>query len=121
MTALERIVTGSAAAHRCSATFEYFGATPPTTNDPAETEFVRGVIAQVLGSQNVVDVAQPAMWGEDFAFYLEQIPGCFYLLGVQPTDRDCYPMLHNALYDFTDAAILPGIRLMTHIAASKLV
>ena len=56
------------------------------------------------------------MWGEDFRVYLERIPGCFFLLGVQPLERDSYPMLHHPQYDFTDAAVSVGIRMMTEAA-----
>ena len=63
---------------------------------------------------------KPAMWGEDFAFYLERVPGCFFVLGVQPHDRESYPMLHNPAYDFTDAAVPVGIRMMTELAVRYL-
>jgi hippurate hydrolase len=120
LAALSRITKGVAETYRCSAEVELFGATPPTINTPAEAEFVRKVIAEVLGPQNLMDIPRPAMWGEDFAFYLEHVPGCFYLLGVEPPDRSSYPMLHNPQFDFTDAAVRPGIELMTQLAASKL-
>jgi metal-dependent amidase/aminoacylase/carboxypeptidase family protein len=38
------------------------------------------------------------------------------MLGVQPHDMDSYPMLHNPAYDFTDAAVPVGIRMMTELA-----
>jgi metal-dependent amidase/aminoacylase/carboxypeptidase family protein len=60
------------------------------------------------------------MWGEDFAFYLEHVPGCFFVLGVQPHDRDSYPMLHNPQYDFTDAAVPVGIRMMVELGIGAL-
>jgi len=61
-------------------------------------------------------VPKPVMWGEDFAFYVEHVPGCFFLLGVKPEGRETYPMLHNPAFDFTDAAVPVGIRMMTEVA-----
>ena len=116
IASLERISSGVAAAHRCQATVKYYGTTPVTANTPAETAFVRETAQRVLGPRSYVESPRPAMWGEDFAFYLQKIPGCFYLLGVQPADRSEYPMLHNAQYDFTDAAVPVGIRMMVEVA-----
>ncbi len=120
LASLERIARGVAAAHRCEVAFEYFGHTPCTTNTPELAAFVKETAQRVLGGRAYIDAPQPAMWGEDFAFYLERIPGCFFVLGVQPHDRDTYPMLHSPRYDFTDAAIPVGIRMMVELALGYL-
>ncbi len=116
IVALERIARGVAEAHRCTVSIEYFGRTPSTTNTPELAEFVHRTTVEALGEKAFMWVPKPAMWGEDFAFYLERVPGCFYVLGVQPQGRVEYPMLHNAQYDFTDAAIPVGIRMMSELA-----
>jgi metal-dependent amidase/aminoacylase/carboxypeptidase family protein len=61
---------------------------------------------------------RPVMGGEDFAYYLEKVPGCFFVLGVCPPDRDAYFSLHTNRYDFPDAAIEPGIRMFAGIVSS---
>jgi metal-dependent amidase/aminoacylase/carboxypeptidase family protein len=55
------------------------------------------------------------MGGEDFAYYLEKVPGCFFLVGVEPPDRDGYPPLHSDRYDFTDAALATGMRMFVEL------
>jgi amidohydrolase len=120
LSSLERITKNIAAAHRCDAAFTYYGTTPCTTNTPELAEFVRETATRALGERAFAWAPKPAMWGEDFAFYLERVPGCFFVLGVQPHDRDSYPMLHNPSYDFTDAAVPVGIRMMTELAISFL-
>jgi len=124
IASIERICRGIAAAHRCEAAFEYFGTTPVTANTPELAGFVRETAQRVLGARAYVDVPKATMWGEDFAFYVDKewgsggggVPGCFYLLGVQPMDREEYPMLHSPAYDFTDAAVPVGIRMMVELA-----
>jgi amidohydrolase len=116
VASLERIGHGIAAAHRCEFAVRYFGTTPTTSNTPALAEFIRQTALATLGESSFVWAPQPAMWGEDFAFYLERVPGCFFVLGVQPHDRDTYPMLHNPAFDFNDDAIPFGIRMMTEVA-----
>ncbi len=120
LASLERISRGIAAAHRCEVKFTYYGTTPVTSNTPELADFLRDTATRALGDRAFVWAPKPAMWGEDFAFYLERVPGCFFVLGVQPHDRDSYPMLHNPSYDFTDAAVPVGIRMMTELAISFL-
>jgi amidohydrolase len=116
IAALERITRGIAAGYRCDAIFEYFGATPVTANTAEEAEFIKATAQRALGAKNFVEATKPSMWGEDFAFFLDHVPGCFFMLGVQPADRETYPMLHHPKYDFTDAAVPVGIRMMTEAA-----
>ena len=51
------------------------------------------------------------MGGEDFSYYLQRIPGCFFFLGVQPPGMNSYPSLHSDHYDFTDAAMAVGMKM----------
>jgi amidohydrolase len=55
------------------------------------------------------------MGGEDFAYYLEKVPGCFFLVGVEPHDRNGYPPLHSDRYDFTDDALEVGMRMFVSL------
>jgi amidohydrolase len=116
LDSIERISRGVAAAHRCQIAIDYYGTTPVTANTPELADFFRETAIGALGDRGFVWAPKPAMWGEDFAFYLQHVPGCFFVLGVQPMDRDAYPMLHNPRYDFTDAAVPVGIRMMVELA-----
>ena len=58
------------------------------------------------------------MGGEDFAYYLQQIPGCFFLVGVAPPDAEVYPSLHSDRYDFVDAALAVGMRMFVELIAN---
>ncbi len=117
---LERMSKNIAIAHRCEAAITYYGTTPVTHNTPELAAFIRQIATQTLGAAAFVEAPKPAMWGEDFAFYLERVPGCFFVLGVQPQDQGSYPMLHSPRYDFTDAAIPVGIRMMATTATEFL-
>jgi metal-dependent amidase/aminoacylase/carboxypeptidase family protein len=55
------------------------------------------------------------MGGEDFAYYLQKVPGCFFLIGLRPADKMEYPSLHNDRFDFTDAALAAGMRMMVEL------
>ena len=55
------------------------------------------------------------MGGEYFAYYLEQIPGCFFFVGVIPPGRTEYPQLHTDRFDFTDDALAVGMRMFVEL------
>ncbi|HSC62913.1 MAG TPA: M20 aminoacylase family protein [Caldimonas sp.] len=118
------------AEHTCAA----FGATcefrftrnyPPTINHPAETEFARRVMTEMVGADNVIEF-EPTMGAEDFSYYLLEKPGCYFLIGNgDGTHREsghgmgpC--MLHNPSYDFNDELIPLGGSLWVRMAEAWL-
>jgi metal-dependent amidase/aminoacylase/carboxypeptidase family protein len=79
-------------------------------------DFVAKIARQTFGPHRYIPADRPVMGGEDFAFYLEQIPGCFFLVGVEPPGTQSYPSLHSDHYDFSDAAIAIGIQMFIQLA-----
>jgi amidohydrolase len=116
VTAIKRLCREIAHAYRCTAAVNFNDRTPVTTNDPALAEFFRETAIATLGPARVISMPKAAMWGEDFAFYLDHVPGCFFTLGLQPLDQPTYPTLHNSNFDFNDAAIPVGVEMMTQLA-----
>ena len=105
--AVERRCRGLADAGRCDLSFTWNDGYPPTVNDPAMADLVKR-----LAGDKFLPAARPAMGGEDFAFYLERVPGCFFLVGLMPEGREDYPALHTERFDFTDAAMATGVDMM---------
>jgi amidohydrolase len=115
--AVERRCAGVASAQGCQLRFEWNEGYPVTTNDPALADYVGMTARAVLGADRFLPAARPSLGGEDFAYYLEQVPGCFSLLGVCPPGQDDYFPLHSSRYDFPDAALATGIRTFIALAA----
>lgn len=113
--AIARRVQGIAAANGCTVDFSWHEGYPPTVNDPTMADFVALTARQTLGDVHYIPAARPSMGGEDFAYYLQQVPGCFFLIGVQPEQADAYPSLHSDRFDFTDDAVITGVTMMTHL------
>jgi hippurate hydrolase len=110
------------AEHTCAAfgagcEFEFVRNYPPTINHPAETEFARSVLGEVVGAQNVHEF-EPTMGAEDFSYFLLEKPGAYFLIGngdgahrgrYEGMGHDAGPcMLHNPRYDFNDELIPLG-------------
>jgi amidohydrolase len=110
-TLIEQRCTHMAAAAGAKAVVEWIEGYPATINDPAMSDYVAKTARQVVGNDRYIQAARPVMGGEDFSYYLEKAPGCFFFVGVQPADSKSYPPLHSDRYDFTDAAIPVGMRM----------
>ncbi|MDQ1256629.1 MAG: Amidohydrolase [Candidatus Hydrogenedentes bacterium] len=110
--AIERIAQHTAEAYRATAQVTFDGAFyPATVNDPAMTEVVRHVVAETLGAGALTEVEHPSMTAEDFAFYLEKVPGAFIWLGNGPNAP-----LHSPQFDFNDESIPTALTLLTGLA-----
>ncbi len=102
---LRRIVETLPAAFGSSATLIYRRGYPPTVNHPgAPTALAARVAAELVGADKVYDNVGPSMGAEDFAFMLQERPGCYVWMGQGGAALGC--LLHNPAYDFNDE-ILP--------------
>ena len=116
--ALLRRLTGVAAANDCLAAIQWTDGYPPTINDPAVADYVSRIARAALGPDAFIPLGAPSMGGEDFAYYLEHIPGCFIRLGLRPRDAADSPGLHTPQFNFNDDAIDTGIRLLVNLAVA---
>ena len=98
---MRRIAAGIAATFGLEAEVVFKVGVAPTLNHPAEREAAATAAAAVTQVRRDM---LPAMTGEDFSFFLKEVPGAFVWIGNGPGDGGCE--LHNPAYDFNDA-ILP--------------
>ncbi len=99
---MKRVIDGTALAHDCVIDFDYRQGYPAVVNHVAETAFLKTVAETVPGVQAIVECT-PQMGGEDFAYYLEKVPGTFFFTGAKPADP--YPH-HHPKFDFDESAML---------------
>jgi len=118
---MKEISEHTAAAFGATCEFEFVRNYPPTINHPAETEFARQVMGQVVGPENVLEF-EPTMGAEDFSYFLLDKPGAYFLIGNgDGSHREgghgmgpC--MLHNPSYDFNDELLPLGATLWVRMA-----
>ncbi|MCD0418627.1 M20 family metallopeptidase [Rubrivivax sp. JA1024] len=122
---MQQVAEATCAAYDARCEFEFHRNYPPTINHPAETEFVRRTLAEVVGAANVLEF-EPTMGAEDFSFYLQQQPGCYFVIGNgDGTHREAGHglgpcMLHNPSYDFNDELIPIGASAWVRLAEAWL-
>jgi amidohydrolase len=111
---MRKIAEATAAAYECEVDVDFLRNYPPTINDPDQTRFAVGVMAEVVGEDKVDSSVEPTMGAEDFSFMLLEKPGCYAFLGNgdgghREHGHGAGPcMLHNASYDFNDDLLSVG-------------
>ncbi|OKL39080.1 M20 metallopeptidase family protein [Pontibacter flavimaris] len=92
---------------------------PFLQNDPEVTSIAREAAEAYLGPENVVDL-DLWMGAEDFAYYTQQVPACFYRLGTRNEERGITSGVHTPTFDVDEAALETGIGLMAWVALQQL-
>jgi len=118
---MKAVAEHTCAAFGASCEFHFHRNYPPTINHAKETEFARRVLGTVVGAENVLEF-EPTMGAEDFSFFLQAKPGCYFMIGNgDGTHREgghglgpC--MLHNPSYDFNDELIPLGATAWVRMA-----
>ncbi len=107
---IAELVQAQAQSYGVTAAVDFVSGYPVLVNTKEETDFARAVACELVGASNVNLNAAPLTGSEDFAFMLEQLPGCYLLIGNgdQSTGGHGACMVHNSNYDFNDHNVSIG-------------
>jgi hippurate hydrolase len=104
---INEIAQAQAAVYGASAEVNYIRRYPVLNNDAQQTAFCQQVIRDWLGDDGLHAQAEPVSASEDFAFFLEKVPGCYVNIGNGVgSEGGC--MVHNPGYDFNDQVLSTG-------------
>jgi len=92
---------------------------PPVVNEPVSTSMFRIAAEHVL-SPDAVTTTKQSMGGEDFAWYLESVPGSYARLGTRTPGSAQDFDIHQPVFDVDERAIAVGIRLMAATALTAI-
>jgi amidohydrolase len=109
---LREIAEETAKAFGAACRFEYTPGYPAVVNDAGMVDFAVGVARRVLG-EDCLQPFDPIMGGEDFAYYLQKVPGALLFLGAGDGRR--FPHHHPA-FDIDERALPMGARLIASLA-----
>jgi hippurate hydrolase len=118
---MRRIAEATCEAFAASCEFTFRRNYPPTVNHQRETGFTRELLGELVGADNVRDF-EPTMGAEDFSYFLQEKPGCYFVIGngdgahrsAGHGEGPC--MLHNPSYDFNDELIPLGGSMWVRLA-----
>jgi amidohydrolase len=123
---MHEIARHTATAFDAQVDFRFKRNYPPLINHASETTFAVEVMQSLVGTQNVIAHAEPTMGAEDFAYMLQQKPGCYVFLGNgegghRTNGHGLGPCnLHNASYDFNDDLLPIGASYWVRLAETYL-
>ncbi|HNQ23861.1 MAG TPA: M20 family metallopeptidase [Phycisphaerae bacterium] len=117
---VRRTVDGVAGTFGVRATVRFLSYYPVLANDPQAAALVAAVAGERLGTEHVVTDPPPTLGGEDFAFFLQRVPGAMWRLGLRPPGQAECPQLHHPKFDFPDAAIPLAVDLHCRIVSRYL-
>ncbi|NIZ10614.1 amidohydrolase [Pseudooceanicola sp. HF7] len=113
------IAHGICATHGARCEYEYTRVYDTVVNDPDTAAIVDGVAAKLFGRENVKDLP-PIMPGEDFAFFAQQKPSCFVLLGAGNKEKGIIAPHHDPKFDIDEDSLAMGTRLFVNAAIELL-
>jgi amidohydrolase len=112
---MEELARGIARGMRGDAELDYRFSYPVARNDADAAQFALGVIGELFGEENVVELTDSSMGAEDFAFFLEHVPGAFIWLGVGDVSG-----LHTPKFAFDEEILSQGSALLAALALKSL-
>jgi len=116
---IEKIVQNIASNYGAQALINFKSIAPPVYNDPELTNLLSNCAKNFIDEKNIVYLENPSLGAEDFAFFLQDVPGTMFRLGVAG-DQGCAP-LHSGHFSLDERSLELGINILsqTLVMASK--
>ena len=83
------------------------------------SKLVASACSKGIGEENV-EVLAPSMGGEDFAYYLERVPGAFFRLGIRNESKGIVHPYHSRLFDIDEEVLPFGVEMFVRIIGQYL-
>jgi amidohydrolase len=113
---MREIIEGVAAACGARAELEIVPLTPAVINDEKITQITREAALAVLGPDHIAS-GERTMGSEDAAFFMQEIPGCYFFLGSANAERGLDAPHHNPRFDFDEEVLTTGVAIMMRTLA----
>src|SRR3954451_5502810 len=104
-----------ASIYGATAEVDYFRGTQAVINDEYSAKLVQKVTSEAFGEDVVYD-EKPTMGGEDFSFYLDEVPGSFALVGAGNPEKDTEWAHHHGKFNVDEDALSTGAELYAQFA-----
>jgi amidohydrolase len=116
---MKELVESIASAYGVTADLTYERSVPPAVNEASTTQMIAAAADRVLGS-DAIAAAPQSLGGEDFAWYLESIPGSLFRLGTRPVGSVEEFDIHQPMFDVDEECIAVGVKVMTATALTAI-
>jgi amidohydrolase len=110
---IRNVSQGVCQAYGGSCELDYQYGFPPTINDAQMTSLLAENANGILGVDKVHWVQEPSMTGEDFSYFLQKLPGCYFWLGTQNPDQGIIHPLHSSHFQLDEEVLNLGVAVLT--------
>ena len=94
--------------------FDFQWGYPALINDPEMSRLVAAACAKGIGKEKV-EFIRPSMGGEDFAYYLEKVPGSFFRLGCRNEEKGIVNPFHSSRFNIDEDVLPFGVEMFARI------
>src|ERR671933_57225 len=108
---IEQVIAGICQSQGASYELDYWHLYPPVINNAKIAELVRSVASEVVETPAGIVPECQTMGGEDMAFFLKQVPGCYFFLGSANPSKDLAYPHHHPRFDFDETALGMGAEI----------
>lgn len=116
--ALEKMAYDIATTHGLECDTDFRRLTPPVINAPEPTTVAISAIENILSPEAIVPIGHHNMGAEDFAVFMEKIPGCFLRIGAREPGTENIPA-HSPTFYAADEAIFVAAAILADCAAAE--
>lgn len=117
---IKKIIEGVAESLGAEATIQFIPSYPCLINDDEMVDLVKSSAEELLSKNNVLLIEKPTMGVEDFAYFLQQVPGAFFQLGVGNAEKGIVNPLHSSSFDADEDALVVAAAMHARISCSFL-
>ena len=112
---LERMVRAMDGLYNAKTTIHFRDGLPPVINHPVAARIARSAAKKIVGKDGVVKQLHPSLGGEDFAYYLQKVPGCLVRFGAGHPDQPNIPA-PSPYFDFDEGVLPVGAAFLAQVA-----
>jgi len=108
---MEKILENITGIYGADYDFNYEYSFPPLINNCEMTDLVKSSAVKVMGDKNVIELKNPNLGGEDFAYFAKEVPSSYFYLGIAPSKDEIIKHHHSNFY-VDDDVIEDGIAIL---------
>ncbi|MCL1991293.1 MAG: M20 family metallopeptidase [Defluviitaleaceae bacterium] len=116
---MEKIIKGLCDAAGATYTFEYTKGYPALVNHEQATKLLIKSLEKIVPKEKIIEM-DPMMGGEDFAYYLEQVPGTFFNTGARNDEKGITYPHHHPKFDIDEDSLLYAAQALVTVALDYL-
>lgn len=112
---IKKMASSFAILHEADIIVNFRPGYPPIINEDSASQYAIKVAERLVGKERTIEIPYPSLGGEDFSYYLQQIPGCFIRFGAAKEGHELISS-HSPRFDFDEDVLKVGAAYMSELA-----